>query len=174
MLWDNLRWLFRCRQSVISVWMSLFLFASLFACFPQVDVILFREFLQWMDERSVSHDQPFLARIYQEDVLSCLNFPNKEVHHYEMLHHAEGKLLRETDILKWCWICGDPVVELEWGTINPCLIACHVILAGTNWLGSCLCGPVFQRIYRVKGCSQMGFKACLHGGRVTLQGELPF
>ncbi|XP_015762581.1 PREDICTED: rab-3A-interacting protein-like [Acropora digitifera] len=33
-----------------------------------------------MDERSVSHDQPFLARIYQEDVLSCLNFPNKEVH----------------------------------------------------------------------------------------------
>lgn len=46
---------------------------------PEVDVILFREFLQWMDERSVSHDQPFLARIYQEDVLSCLNFPNKEL-----------------------------------------------------------------------------------------------
>ena len=46
----------------------------------QVDVILFREFLQWMDERSVSHDQPFLARIYKEDVGPCLNFPNKEVH----------------------------------------------------------------------------------------------
>ena len=45
----------------------------------QVDVILFREFLQWMDERSVSHDQPFLARIYKEDVGPCLNFPNKEV-----------------------------------------------------------------------------------------------
>jgi len=44
-----------------------------------VDVILFREFLQWMDERSVSHDQPFLARIYKEDVGPCLNFPNKEV-----------------------------------------------------------------------------------------------
>ena len=44
-----------------------------------MDVILFREFLQWMDERSVSHDQPFLARIYQEDVAPCLNFPNKEV-----------------------------------------------------------------------------------------------
>lgn len=46
---------------------------------PEVDVILFREFLQWMDERSVSHDQPFLARIYQEDVAPCLNFPNKEL-----------------------------------------------------------------------------------------------
>lgn len=44
-----------------------------------MDVILFREFLQWMDERSVSHDQPFLARIYKEDVGPCLNFPNKEV-----------------------------------------------------------------------------------------------
>ena len=32
-----------------------------------------------MDERSVSHDQPFLARIYKEDVGPCLNFPNKEV-----------------------------------------------------------------------------------------------
>lgn len=32
---------------------------------------------------------------------------------YEMLHHAEGKLLRETDILNWCWICGDPVAELD-------------------------------------------------------------
>ncbi|KAJ7330236.1 RAB3A interacting protein [Desmophyllum pertusum] len=46
---------------------------------PEVDVILFREFLQWMDERSVSHDQPFLARIYKEDVGPCLNFPNKEL-----------------------------------------------------------------------------------------------
>lgn len=46
---------------------------------PEVDVILFREFLQWMDERSVSHDQPFLARIYKEDVAPCLNFPNKEL-----------------------------------------------------------------------------------------------
>ena len=44
-------------------------------------MILFREFLQWMDERSVSHDQPFLARIYKEDVGPCLNFPNKEVHY---------------------------------------------------------------------------------------------
>ena len=42
-------------------------------------MILFREFLQWMDERSVSHDQPFLARIYKEDVGPCLDFPNKEV-----------------------------------------------------------------------------------------------
>ena len=32
-----------------------------------------------MDERSVSHDQPFLARIYKEDVAPCLSFPNKEV-----------------------------------------------------------------------------------------------
>lgn len=47
-----------------------------------MDVILFREFLQWMDERSVSHDQPFLARIYKEDVGPCLNFPNKEVDFY--------------------------------------------------------------------------------------------
>lgn len=46
---------------------------------PEVDVILFREFLQWMDERSVSHDQPFLARIYEEDVGPCLSFPNKEL-----------------------------------------------------------------------------------------------
>lgn len=45
----------------------------------EVDVILFREFLQWMDERSVSHDQPFLARIYKEDVGPCLDFPNKEL-----------------------------------------------------------------------------------------------
>lgn len=45
----------------------------------EVDVILFREFLQWMDERSVSHDQPFLARIYKEDVGPCLNFPNEEL-----------------------------------------------------------------------------------------------
>ena len=42
-------------------------------------MILFREFLQWMDERSVSHDQPFLARIHKEDVEPCLDFPNKEV-----------------------------------------------------------------------------------------------
>ena len=56
----------------------------------QVDVILFREFLQWMDERSVSHDQPFLARIYKEDVGPCLNFPNKEVEYsmifYQYIH----------------------------------------------------------------------------------------
>ena len=52
----------------------------LFVCFcMQVDVISFKEFLTWMDERLVSHDQPFMARIYQEDVAPCLNFPNKEV-----------------------------------------------------------------------------------------------
>lgn len=54
----------------------------------QVDVILFREFLQWMDERSVSHDQPFLARIYKEDVGPCLNFPNKEVDYSATFTHS--------------------------------------------------------------------------------------
>ncbi|EDO38302.1 predicted protein, partial [Nematostella vectensis] len=46
---------------------------------PEVDVIIFREFLEWMDERSVSHDKPFLSRIYEEDVAPCLNFTNKEL-----------------------------------------------------------------------------------------------
>lgn len=54
-------------------------YSTRYVNYLQVDVILFREFLQWMDERSVSHDQPFLARIYKEDVGPCLDFPNKEV-----------------------------------------------------------------------------------------------
>ncbi|KXJ15161.1 Guanine nucleotide exchange factor for Rab-3A [Exaiptasia diaphana] len=46
---------------------------------PEVDVITFREFLQFMDEHSVSHDQPFLNRIYIENVAPCLEFPNREL-----------------------------------------------------------------------------------------------
>ncbi|XP_020899076.1 guanine nucleotide exchange factor for Rab-3A-like [Exaiptasia diaphana] len=32
-----------------------------------------------MDEHSVSHDQPFLNRIYIENVAPCLEFPNREL-----------------------------------------------------------------------------------------------
>ncbi|KAK3752323.1 hypothetical protein QZH41_010342 [Actinostola sp. cb2023] len=46
---------------------------------PEVDVITFREFLQFMDELSVSRDQPFLNRIYQENVAPCLEFTNREL-----------------------------------------------------------------------------------------------
>ena len=67
----------------------------------QVDVILFREFLQWMDERSVSHDQPFLARIYKEDVGPCLNFPNKEVEYYVTLHILNAYILHSTLIFMY-------------------------------------------------------------------------
>ena len=44
-----------------------------------MDVIVFKEFLAWMEERKFDHTQPFLTRMYNEDVAPCLDFTNKQV-----------------------------------------------------------------------------------------------
>jgi Rab-3A-interacting protein len=44
-----------------------------------VDVIVFKEFLAWMEERKFDRTQPFLCRMYNEDVAPCLDFTNKQV-----------------------------------------------------------------------------------------------
>ena len=64
----------------------------------QVDVMTFREFLGWMDERSVSHDQPFMARIYQEDVAPCLKFPNKDVSPRPFLYRVANRNVAPANI----------------------------------------------------------------------------
>ncbi|XP_046845845.1 guanine nucleotide exchange factor for Rab-3A-like isoform X2 [Xenia sp. Carnegie-2017] len=45
----------------------------------EVDVIVFKEFLAWMEERKLDQSQPFLSRMYNEDVTPCLDFTNKEL-----------------------------------------------------------------------------------------------
>lgn len=45
----------------------------------EVDVVVFKEFLQWMDECKFDHSQPFLSRIYNEDIITCLDFINKQL-----------------------------------------------------------------------------------------------
>ncbi|XP_031564917.1 guanine nucleotide exchange factor for Rab-3A-like [Actinia tenebrosa] len=77
---------------------------------PEVDAIMFREFLQWMDENSMSHDQPFLNRICVENVAPCLDFTNKEL--AIAIHHAiENNVLsmeeiRSKPIFRKCALTG--------------------------------------------------------------------
>ena len=47
--------------------------------FVKVDVIVFQEFLTWMEERKFDSSQPFLSRVHSEDVVTCLDFTNKQV-----------------------------------------------------------------------------------------------
>ncbi|XP_028397349.1 guanine nucleotide exchange factor for Rab-3A-like [Dendronephthya gigantea] len=45
----------------------------------EVDVIVFKEFLAWMEDRKFDRTQPFLSRMYNEDVGPCLDFTNKQL-----------------------------------------------------------------------------------------------
>ena len=45
----------------------------------EVDVIVFKEFVAWMEERKFDRTQPFLSRMYSEDVAPCLEFTNKQL-----------------------------------------------------------------------------------------------
>lgn len=45
----------------------------------EVDVIVFKEFLAWMEDRIFDRSQPFLSRMYNEDVAPCLEFANKQL-----------------------------------------------------------------------------------------------
>ncbi|GFY39244.1 guanine nucleotide exchange factor for Rab-3A [Trichonephila inaurata madagascariensis] len=45
----------------------------------EVDPVFHQEFLEWHQNPKLDKDNPFLANIYQEDILPCLNFTNKKL-----------------------------------------------------------------------------------------------
>ena len=45
----------------------------------EVDVIVFKDFLDWMEEGKFDRTQPFLSRMYSEDVAPCLDFTNEQL-----------------------------------------------------------------------------------------------
>ncbi|XP_078663437.1 guanine nucleotide exchange factor for Rab-3A-like [Branchiostoma floridae x Branchiostoma belcheri] len=45
----------------------------------ELDPILHQEFMTWRKSPSLTRDVPFLARIYSEDILPCLEFKNAEL-----------------------------------------------------------------------------------------------
>ncbi|RDD41152.1 Rab-3A-interacting protein [Trichoplax sp. H2] len=46
---------------------------------PEVDSVYYGEFLQWLDNPDLDYAKPFLARIYGEDILTCLELSNKNL-----------------------------------------------------------------------------------------------
>jgi len=48
--------------------------------FPMVDNVLLREFARWEEQPSIAQDSSaFTHRIYNEDIMPCLTFPNAEL-----------------------------------------------------------------------------------------------
>ncbi|GFQ89505.1 guanine nucleotide exchange factor for Rab-3A [Trichonephila clavata] len=45
----------------------------------EVDPVFHQQFLEWHQNPKLDKDNPFLANIYQEDILPCLNFTNKKL-----------------------------------------------------------------------------------------------
>ncbi|KAK9497709.1 hypothetical protein O3M35_004380 [Rhynocoris fuscipes] len=51
----------------------------------EVDPIVHKEFLAWKENPTLEKSDPFIARIYDEDIDNCLRFPNKELS-TELIH----------------------------------------------------------------------------------------
>ncbi|XP_033629548.1 guanine nucleotide exchange factor for Rab-3A-like [Asterias rubens] len=45
----------------------------------EADPVLLREFQAWKEQPTLSRDEPFISRIFSEDIFPCLNFPNQTI-----------------------------------------------------------------------------------------------
>lgn len=45
----------------------------------QVDPVMHREFLTWKQNPTIEQNDPFISRVYREDIDSCLAFSNIEL-----------------------------------------------------------------------------------------------
>lgn len=45
----------------------------------QVDPVLHKEFLAWKENPTTEQSDPFIARVYREDINSCLTFSNSQL-----------------------------------------------------------------------------------------------
>lgn len=45
----------------------------------EVDPVLHKEFLSWKSNPTLQKTDPFISRVYEEDIRLCLEFPNKEL-----------------------------------------------------------------------------------------------
>ena len=45
-------------------------------CIPQMDPTLHREFLKWKENPTLEKNNPFIERMYREDIDQCLDFSN--------------------------------------------------------------------------------------------------
>ncbi|GAB6025786.1 hypothetical protein CHUAL_011767 [Chamberlinius hualienensis] len=62
----------------------------------EVDPIYHHEFLLWKENPTFNKDQPFLSRIYKEDILPCLSFTNTELAKQVQLCIEDNSIVIET------------------------------------------------------------------------------